>query len=362
MYDIRLLSFPHTPYTNEQTIQSVIKLSKDIFIMAQYADNQGHSHTWHAPVATDAESFDSDTVETSLGPVTSFSGMPNVPSAVTWPKMPETMILYTGQPNSRGRYPRWRPHIETPNAYSGSFNPETEENNCFFDTAGSIVGLSSVGFCEFIGYERDHDVGVTAEGEYCSRPSLLSRMPDQTQTTEQTEIIKLFNKRLVVPLRRYSLSATELALVNYDWGVRLSELQRVAERHFSPWSGDDNDTFCIGVRIGYYINGKPGVGHWITMRKLAQEQYVENTDETNAFAVRTVTSFTWHVQDHQQNGREDWLTKVLAPKEQPYIMVTALLGFAQVDNKEKKDKGENSNNNKKEKKDHKSKNSKKGKK
>lgn len=186
-------------------------------------------------------------------------------------------------------------------------------------------------------------------------------MTDQTQTTEQTEIIKLYNKLPVEPLRRYSLSASELALVNYDWGVRLSELQRVAERHFSPWSGDDNDTLCIGVRIGYYINGEPGGGHWITMRKLAQEQYVENTDETNPFDVRTVTSFTWHVQDHQQNGREDWLTRVLAPKKKPHIKVTALLGFARVDNKEKKDKGEKSKK-KKDQKDDKSKNSKKGKK
>lgn len=172
--------------------------------MAQYADNQEHSHTCHAPVATDAEYFDNDAAETSLGPVTSFSGMPdfpaeviwpdlstteaeygsnatmqtapapvtsfsgmpNFPTEVTWPGMPETTIQYTGQPNSRGRHPRWRPHIETPNAYSASFNPETEENNCFFGTAGSIVGLSSVGFCDFIGYKRDHDVGVTAEGQY----------------------------------------------------------------------------------------------------------------------------------------------------------------------------------------------------
>ena len=77
-----------------------------------------------------------------------------------------------------------------------------------------------------------------------------------------------------------------------------------------------------------------------------QEQYVENTDEANPFAARTVTTFVWHVQDHQENGREDWLTQVFAPNKQPYVKVTALMGYARITDKEKQNKSESFKNNK----------------
>ena len=206
-YDIYLLSFPHTSTSavgsEDSTDRAAVRIVHLDHIMAQYSNSQGHSHTWQPPVDTDAEYPNIAAVETSSGPVTSFSGMPDFPTEVTWPdlstpnadctnndtsqtaltpvesfsgmpdfptdvtwpEMSGVRMQYTGQPDSRGRYPRWRPQIDTPIAYSTSFNPKNEKNNCFFDTVGSIVGLSSVTFCELIGYKRDGDVGVIPKGE-----------------------------------------------------------------------------------------------------------------------------------------------------------------------------------------------------